>query len=159
MGNKLDTHTMNHDPKGDGHVKIVFELTQDAHGWPPVSAETMWALKVNDDRYKIDNIPFYVRGVSCNDIVSAQDRDGRLFFIKVEKDSGHRTVRVIITNNDKVVEKDVREHLKVIGAEIEGVQKGFFALDIPPSADFKEIQTYLSEKHDGQELDYDEGKV
>jgi hypothetical protein len=61
----------------------------------------------------------------------------------VLKDSGHCTIRVIIKSKDEKVEDTVKEHLKSIGAEVEGISKGFFAVDIPPDIDLDKIRSYL----------------
>jgi len=61
---------------------VIFKLNQDAYLWPPVATERMWACKVGEGQYKIDNIPFYARGVSANDVVSVIEEGGVLFLIK-----------------------------------------------------------------------------
>src|SRR5262245_3626053 len=89
--------------QGQAYVRIRFELEEpDEHGWPPAGAETLWAQRVGDNEYEIDNIPFYVRGVSAGDIVSVSEKEGALVFQSVLKDSGHSTIRVIIKGPEEL---------------------------------------------------------
>jgi hypothetical protein len=52
---------------GAGLVKIVFELDEGG----PFSTESMWARPIDGDVFVLDNIPFYVFGVSFGDHVRA----------------------------------------------------------------------------------------
>ena len=79
---------MTNKPRQD-YVRIRFELEEpDEHGWPPARAETLWARRVGDNEYEIDNIPFYVRGVSAEDVVSVSEHEGTLAFQRVIKTLG-----------------------------------------------------------------------
>ena len=60
------------------HVKICFPLEPDEDGWPPVTAETLWAVELGGGLFRLDNIPFYARGVSDGDTVSAIRKMGFL---------------------------------------------------------------------------------
>src|SRR4051794_33172617 len=62
---------------------------------PEGDVETLWATNVGDNRYRLDNTPWYAYGVSWKDIVEARpDDDGQLQFQRVVVKSGHRTVRI-----------------------------------------------------------------
>ena len=75
-------------------VKIFFELDDDAHN--EVGTESLWAQAQSNNLFKIDNIPFYVYGVSSDDLVEINVRDNNLFFSKVVQRSGHSTLRVFL---------------------------------------------------------------
>src|SRR6266700_2140016 len=69
------------------HVKVGFYLEQDEDGWPPVTRENILAVDLGGGRYRIDNIPFYVRGISDGDVIAAEpEDDGRLSFSELVKD-------------------------------------------------------------------------
>jgi hypothetical protein len=144
------------------HVRIIFELVPDEYGWPPAGAETLWARKVGENEYEIDNIPFYVKGVSAEDVVSVLEKDGVRFFEKVLKDSGHLTLRVII-KRDPQLGDSLRQFIRERGGAVEkmnrGHLEGFYAIDIPPSVQFDAILQYLQEGRSRGDWDYDEGKV
>ncbi len=143
------------------YVHIVFDLQPDAHGWPPVGSERMWAMKTGEGEYRLESVPFYVRGVSYGDIVSASEKEehGILFFDKVLKDSGHFTIRLLIQDENDNTDNVLKSFLRQNGADIENVRKGFFAVDIPPSSDIEKIREYLKEGEEKGDWAYEEGKV
>ncbi|MBP5133264.1 DUF4265 domain-containing protein, partial [Pseudomonas protegens] len=47
--------------------KIIFKLTVDADGYPPVEYESMWGVQRGADVYQLDNTPYYLYGVSKGD--------------------------------------------------------------------------------------------
>ncbi|KVC72044.1 hypothetical protein WI75_02695 [Burkholderia ubonensis] len=55
-------------------TKIVFELKIDADGYPPVAFESMWGIEAHRGAHVIDNVPYYVYGVSKGDTVAASAR-------------------------------------------------------------------------------------
>lgn len=50
--------------------KISFELEPDADGYPPDRRESLWASEEEIGLYRIDNIPFYAKGISSGDVVA-----------------------------------------------------------------------------------------
>src|SRR5690242_6552544 len=114
------------------HVKILFRLEQDEDGYPPASAETLWAIKVDEDLYKLDNIPFFATGIAVDDIVLAKPEAGQLLYKEVVHPSGHSTFRVVVYNHGEVPE--VRETFKQLGCSTEQSHlRGLIASDVPPS--------------------------
>src|SRR6266446_6645759 len=141
---------------------VIFEMVQDSDGWPPVGAERMWASEVGPGLYKIDNIPFYARGISRGDVVSVLEKDGTLFYKETREHSGHSTVRVIIKRKGSErtpLEQEVRQNLVGKGCEIEGVSEGFFAVDIPVGVNYGEVKTLLREEERKGGLEFEEGNV
>jgi hypothetical protein len=60
------------------HARIAFELEQDEDGYPPVSAETLWATPTPEGFWRIDNIPFFVYGIAPFDIIEDARRPAHL---------------------------------------------------------------------------------
>jgi hypothetical protein len=132
----------------DQHVKILFHLEQDEDGYPPVSAETVWAIAVGEGLYKIDNIPFFATGVAVEDIVSAKPDAGQL-------PSGHSTLRVVVYKHDEVPE--VRGIFKQLGCSTEQSHlRGLIAIDVPPSASWDELKRMLDTGREQDRWDYEE---
>ncbi|HEC84522.1 MAG: hypothetical protein DRR08_00365 [Candidatus Parabeggiatoa sp. nov. 2] len=52
------------EPKRNTPKKVIFYLEPDEDGYPPFNWETLWVHQINPDRFQIDNIPFFVRGIS-----------------------------------------------------------------------------------------------
>lgn len=69
------------------------------HPWPPYAVETMWVEALGKDRYRVDNIPFFVKPLAVNDIVRGQRSDPSsdlvLFSSRLEW-SGRSTVRIVV---------------------------------------------------------------
>src|SRR5882757_7842392 len=99
----------NHASGGD-RVKIAFRLMRDEEDWPPADWEHLWAIPRGTQRYELDNIPFFVKGVACGDVVSAQSEDQGLVFDRVLLRGGHSTVRVIMY--DLAQKQAIRDSLK-----------------------------------------------
>jgi hypothetical protein len=122
------------------HERIRVDLTRDRQGdWPPSDAEWLWARKLVDDRYLVDNIPIYARNVSYGDIVAAKKVNDELHLTKVVKPGGHSTYRVILLNGTSLSTAPARKHwdaLARMGCTFEGLQGGpLFAIDVLPDAD------------------------
>lgn len=77
-------------------VTVRFELTPDEVGWPPAASEGLWAEPLGRGRYRLDNTPFYVRGVAADDVVRARRRKGQLWVREVVAHSGRLTLRIIV---------------------------------------------------------------
>ncbi|WP_353940170.1 DUF4265 domain-containing protein [Streptomyces sp. HUAS MG91] len=61
----------------DDHVKIHFRMDVGEDGWPPASVESLWAVDLGDGTVRLDNTPWFVRGVASDDIIRVEiDEDG-----------------------------------------------------------------------------------
>lgn len=128
-------------------VKISFRLRQDEDGYPPATTETVWAKKISENEYKIDNVPFYVRGISLGDIVSVTYEDEELVYERLITPSDISTLRVIIMdkNNKEETELNLRKYFIKSGCAIEGISPVMFAIEVPASVNLKPIIEYLAE--------------
>jgi hypothetical protein len=113
----------------DDHVKVLVNLEPD-DGWPPYEVEGVWATHEHDNIYRLDNIPFYARGISDGDLIRAEpDADGVLTFLSVERPSWFSTVRVFVKGGaDK---EEVRQRFRKIECDSEGISEHLFTLSIP----------------------------
>lgn len=57
-------------------------------------AESINATLVSPGRYRLENIPFYARGVSLGDVVEGKEKDGELWFRRRTGRSRNGTIRV-----------------------------------------------------------------
>jgi hypothetical protein len=103
--------------------------------WPPVAVETLWVEAVENARFRIDSIPFLVRGIAINDIVegredSADTPSAPLRFSRRIEPGGHSTIQVIVVA-DEVTSAVTHEVVKA-GCRIEGSPwPSLFSIDIP----------------------------
>jgi len=133
-------------------VKIFFRIP--IEGSEEFEVESLWASPVADS-YKLDNIPFYARGVSFADTVIAEKVDGCLYMSELSEPSGHSTVRLWFGD-----EKDVqatRKALSSMGCSSEiSDQPRLVAVDIPASVAYENIRAYLDEGEANGKWDYEE---
>jgi Domain of unknown function (DUF4265) len=118
-------------------AKVLFRVPEDDGS---ANVETLWAYDLGNDRYRLDNSPFYAYSVSVGDIVfaPADPAEGRPTFKEVFEKSGNRTVRVILdpplaTGNSS---DDVVQELLSLGCLYEGANPSYLCIVIPPEADF-----------------------
>ena len=139
------------DPPSQKHVKVLFDVEGDGG----TQLESMWAVPV-DGGYRLDNIPFYVRGFASGDVVSATpDPDGLLRSTGLVCASGHSTVRLWFADAGDV--QKVRDELRAMGCDTELDLPRLVAVDVPPSIPYERIRTYLDEKERAGVFEYEEG--
>ena len=73
------------------HVRISFELENTYF----TEVESIWALPHTEGGYVIDNVPFFVPGISVGDRVGAENIDGRLWATSVIAKGSCGTTRVM----------------------------------------------------------------
>ena len=141
------------------HVKIGFPLKQDEDGWPPTTRENLWAVDLGGGRYRIDNIPFYVRGISDEDIVAAatDNEDGRLVFSELIEASANSTFRLIVSAEEEISE--VRKTFRDLGCPSEQVSPRLFSLHIPESVPIKPIAILIEQGERDGRWEFEEGAL
>jgi hypothetical protein len=107
--------------------------------------ETLWAIRVGENLYRLDNSPFFIYGVSWQDVVEAQpEEDGFLFFVRVVEKSGHCTLRVMF--NDFSAEdaeaEPILADIKNLGCSYEG-DVNVLVIDVPPEVNLETVTDYL----------------
>jgi hypothetical protein len=145
----------------DAHV--IFELTVE-DGWPPVGSERLWAFHLGDDRYRIDNVPWFVRDLAVADVVRAHvpSSDSHPVFDEILERSDHVTIRLICFRSGPLG-GDLAQALEpftALGVYGEGVARyGMVALDIEPTAPLAAINAALRRGVDDGSWEYEEGRI
>jgi hypothetical protein len=138
--------------------RIVFKLERDEDGYPPSAWERLWANRLSDGSYEIDNLPFYVRDISLGDRVSAVERDGELHFDKLLLRSRNSIVRVRVRNLEQV--ELIRQELRGIGVESElSDLPGLFAALLPSDVDVQKVLEFLDERERAGQISFEESAV
>lgn len=153
-----------HDVVVSSHVKIRFALERDGDGWPPAESEGVWAEPVSEDLFRVDNFPWFVRGVAADDVVEARpDQDGVLWFAQVREPGGRIVVRVMPRSDgplkgDRQAVLDAFAPLGVVG---EGMSSpvNMVALDIGPDAPLTSVKSILTSGESAGRWHYEEGCV
>jgi hypothetical protein len=133
--------------------KIIFRLTQDEDGYPPVGYESLWGIGLGNDRFQIDNIPLYINGVSKCDVVEAKWIDGELRATKKVKSGGHSTLNVFV--EDATYSLEVQNQLASLGAVVMKPQFGsLFSIDVSDETDLSKIEQFLVSISDDELVAY-----
>ena len=103
--------------------------------------ESVWATKEGDN-YRINNIPFFATNIALNDLVSAKEDDGGLYFDRLIEPSGHSAVQMIIFDEKEVMQ--IGKELEQFGCTWEGSHiKTLIAIDIPKEILYSAVNQYL----------------
>ena len=128
-------------------MKVHFRLEIEDN-WPPASVESLWAVDQGDDTARLDNIPWFVRGIACGDIVATEsDEEGVRWAGEVVRRSENCTIRLIVFRDDgsAAARQSVINAFRELGVSGEGIEKfGMVALDIPHTADLAKVQRLLN---------------
>ncbi len=142
----------------DRHIKILFKLEVDEHGYPPDDYESLWAKVMADNSYQIDNIPFFVQGLSEGDLVAVEKSEGEFVFSKIIDKSKITTVRIICFDESNI--QAIREKLSDFGCDTEFMEDyGLIAVSVPSDVDYEPISKYLSECENDGSLEYEESAL
>jgi hypothetical protein len=103
--------------------------------------ESVWATK-EGDYYRINNIPFLATNIALNDVVSAEEDDGALYFDKLIEPSGHSAVQMVIFDEKEVMQ--IGKELEKLGCTWEGSHiKTLISIDIPKEISYTAVKQYL----------------
>jgi len=137
----------------DNHIKILFRH----NAFDKESIESAWAGKV-ENGYQLDNILFYAKNYSCQDIVSVEEVEGELFVTGLIQENGHSTIRVLFSDT-KMIPK-VRNELKNFGCSSElSNMINLVAVDVPPDINYSDIQDYLKKGETECKWEYQEACI
>lgn len=138
------------------HVKILVN-TQPSDGYPPEKWEGLWAIPLGCNRFKIDNIPFYAKGLSCDDIIEANEGDIGYIFNKVIQKSDNSTIRVVVYDLED--EQSVRSAISSFNCSIEGTgTPGLIAINVPKGK-LVEVEKFLQSAFIDGRIDFEEGAL
>lgn len=139
-------------------TKMTFMLDKDDDGYPPDDSETLWVQEVDDGNYRIDNIPFYVRGISPDDVVSGKFENGILFFSSIIDRSSISVIRVIFFEKNQSAR--VLSEIVDCGCRWEGSHlQSLYSIEVPNSHAYGCIEKILKHESDNEVLDYEEASL
>ncbi|HSS20487.1 MAG TPA: DUF4265 domain-containing protein [Pyrinomonadaceae bacterium] len=145
----------------DWSAEIWFRIEKDRDGYPrSKSWEQLlaWPVLESDRYFSIDSIPFFVKGISRGDIVrvnvsqNSDVQEGEFFeFESVVEGGGHNTYRLLLSEKRPSDLELTEDELLAKGLALEIEDDDFFAGDVPPSVNQKDIDDYLiSESESGR---------
>lgn len=124
--------------------KIAFKYYSDVLDGEVV--ETMWTEIIDEEKgiYKLDNIPFYGPPIATDDLFFSEfdEEEDNLIFRNVIEHSGNSIIQVVIM--EKGFDKEiVREELKKLDCQSEGLNEKYFAVEIGKNINYKNIKLIL----------------
>ena len=129
------------------YVKVHFRLEIE-DDWPPAGVESLWAIDQGDGTVKLDNVPWFVRGVACGDVLAVSpDEEGVLWAGDVGRPSESCTIRLIVLREggSGAARRSVLNAFHRLGVWGEGIERfGMVALDVPPTSDLVQVQRLLN---------------
>jgi hypothetical protein len=149
--------TVGHRRAGGELVKVVFQLEPGA--WHGSGTETLWAERVDERRFRLRNVPFFVFGVGVDDVIFAREAGDDIFeFESVSIHGGHSTYRIIAgaTISSEQINSKWQE-LEELGCTYEQGPGRLRAVDAPPKADIHKVYALLEEGERGGLWDFEEG--
>src|SRR5205823_166240 len=111
-------------------------------------AENLWARVLDEDRLRIESIPFYVYGVSLADVVAADIVDGRIQFREIVSRGGHSTYRVLVKDSRGYESEafiQIWQRMERLGCCREVAKRRWIAIDVPASSDVFAVYKLLQE--------------
>jgi Domain of unknown function (DUF4265) len=139
-------------------VKILFTVEQDENGPPSVTCEQIWCVPMGQDRYVVDNIPFYARDISLGDEIQTEMRDSDRWFAKLLKPLGNTTVRAFARN--QTFGPLLIPRLRAFGGQAEKMEGiHLVAISFPPSADLISALDFLDRETESGNVAFEESSV
>lgn len=113
---------------------------------PDGEVETPWAIRLSKNRYRLDNLPFFAYGISWQDVIETERRDGFNEFIRVIEKSGNRTIRVILDEpaSEAYAMQRVLDGLTKLGCGLERMTQRYIVVNVPEEVDLDVVQEYLN---------------
>jgi hypothetical protein len=130
----------------DERVKISFGLNPDEK--QAYSAESVWAERIGPDEFRILNSPFFVFGVSAEDIVKVKRDNGGYEFDHVVRKGGHSTYRVFLQGGRSMDGEDFRSRwtpIQALRTTFENADGRLLSVDVPPGVDIVKVYDLLKQ--------------
>ncbi len=133
----------NQNEQSEKFVKVKFVDGEDV--------ETLWAIALGNNLFRLDNSLFYAYDVSWQDVVEATEEAEDFYeFVRVVEKSGNRTLRIIFQNFSGKDEqgKQILSDIENLGCSYEGANSKLISITIPSTVNFESVVNYLSEQND-----------
>lgn len=138
-------------------VKVLFWLEPETG--EGAATETLWAERLDERRFRLRNAPFFVFGVSVEDVVLARtSEDGVLEFEAVVVHGGHSTYRLKIdaaAPAERV--QQGWQALEQLGCTYEQGPGALRAVDVSPKANIHKVYALLEQGELEGLWEFDEG--
>lgn len=140
------------------HVKITFFLPRDEDGYPPYERENLLAAPLPEGSFRIESIPYYVRGISKGDVIDVATQGARRFAKRLVEASGNSTLR--IWTDDEETSQRVMDQLEALGCEVDNEHDPkLVAVNVPAYTDYRRVLAWVVEGAENDRWDYEEACI
>lgn len=129
---------------GEKRFRVAFDLPPEDSSWAPFKTERLWAAKTQVKLHlRVQNTPFYVRGISYGDIILVRPDNERreIVFDKLVEESGHSTVRLLFKEPEGRLQAE--RLLTEFECPWEIGAKDYVAADVAPTVDYSILRPRL----------------
>ena len=113
-------------------AKIAVNLSPS--DWHSHALETLWAEPLGEDRYRVQNVPFYAYDLSFDDTVIARPIGGQTIIQQVIERAGHSTYRIFLSRGITTADDAFATYwtpLEAIGVTYEQANDRLLSIDVP----------------------------
>lgn len=123
-----------------------------------VIVENVWATKLGENAFRLENIPFEVYLYAFEDVVITRQSHGELMVEKLHEASGNSTFRIMFEDVESL--QKIKASLLEKKCDSESDSKRLLlAVCVPQEVAFKEIQKYLQGLEDRGILEFEEACI
>ncbi|MDO4225838.1 MAG: DUF4265 domain-containing protein [Bergeyella zoohelcum] len=120
-----------------------------------IAEESIWAEKLENGYYRVDNIPFYAPNLAYNDIIDTEEDNGILYFDGLVESSRHSTIQIVFFQETEI--EKVLFELENLGCKWEGMNNQlYYSVDVSPEINYLTIKQILDKHYAKGILDYKE---
>ncbi len=143
------------DQQMTGCKKIHFAVEQDEDGYPPVGAESVWGREDEDGNFIIQNIPFFIKEATIDDVISATVEDGVLQYRAMVRPSANSLLRIVCYPDTDPAK--AWAEMEALGCSVEfAATYSLIAVNVPSSVKLTEVEAALEQGVEGGRWDYEE---
>jgi len=136
--------------------KVRLRIPPEA-GWQS-EAEWVWVEDVGNGRFTLRNVPYYGYGLSSDDIVRVELRDGLPEIVEVVARGGHSTYRLIAKGGfESEAARKILKALTDLGCDVERNTTSHWAIDVPPQTDVYAVYDLLEKGERSGVFEFEEG--
>lgn len=109
--------------------------------------ETLWAVRVGEERFELPDSPFFAYRISDNDMVEGVEISPGVYeFSRIVQPSGNRTIRMLLepdTEADTDAGEAILVSLEPLGCNYENMNRRLISVIVPPSVDLRQVAEYV----------------
>jgi hypothetical protein len=137
-------------------VKVKIPLSGD--NLAGADSESLWAEPQGDGFYILKNVPFYAKGLSCDDVIEAETSGADLIFKRVVRHNGHSTYRIYAKQGRTAAAvTGLLDKLRAMQCDVEPATDKLVGVDVLPQADVYKVYAALNEAEQAGTIDFQEG--